>query len=138
MNYIIADDSRTMRRVIYNSVKILPGDLKANEIMEAANGREAINCLKECGTLENTILLLDINMPKMGGMEALTQIRSVEEYNCIPIVMCTSEAERGTVLTAIKKGANQYIVKPFNQETLRKKLQGLYVEFFQHRQSLQS
>ncbi len=117
MKFLIVDDSSTMRRIICNSVKTL-GDV---EIVEAGDGVEGLAAFEK--NPDCTMILTDWNMPNMNGLAFLTKVR--ETNKDIPIVMITTEAEKQNVVTAIKAGANNYIVKPFTPDVLKEKISPL-------------
>ena len=114
MKILVVDDSSTMRRIISNILKSVGYD----QLVEAADGVEALNQLK--GNPDVGLILTDWNMPNMNGLDFLTKVR--EENKTLPIVMITTEAEKTAVITAIKAGANNYIVKPFTPEIVKEKL----------------
>jgi len=68
------------------------------------------------------LILLDINMPNMNGMELLRAIRATDRFKDIKVIMCTSESEKQKIVDAMKAGANNYIVKPFTPKVLSTKL----------------
>jgi two-component system chemotaxis response regulator CheY len=73
------------------------------DVVEAGNGKEALERIKENGDFD--FVLLDINMPEMNGMETLAAIRANPDTVKLPVIMCTSVAEKGQVMEAIKAGA---------------------------------
>jgi two-component system chemotaxis response regulator CheY len=113
MRALLVDDSGTMRRIL----KTMLTPLGFESVTEAADGAEAV---KNCRTLEYDLILMDWNMPNLTGIEALKQIRAAGSK--APVIMVTTEAEQARVLDALKAGANNYIVKPFNQVTIEKKV----------------
>jgi len=90
----------------------------ANEVDVAEDGEEALDYLYKRGKFidrENsnpTVILLDIKMPKMNGIEVLKHIRSVPEFKMIPVIMVTSSHEERDLVESYKLGANSYVVKP--------------------------
>lgn len=117
LKFLVVDDSSTMRRIICNSVKTI-GDC---EIVEAGDGIEGLAALEK--NPDVTLILTDWNMPNMNGLTFLTKVR--ETNKDVPIVMVTTEAEKQNVVTAIKAGANNYIVKPFTPDVLKEKISPL-------------
>ena len=71
------------------------------------------------------IILTDWNMPNMNGLELVKKVRSEGTHQKTPIIMITTEGGKGEVITALKAGVNNYIVKPFNAEVLKEKLDGV-------------
>lgn len=113
MKVLLVDDSRTIRNIQKNVL----AQLGHTDIVEAGDGFEALAVLaKETPDL----MLVDWNMPNMDG---ITLVRKVRETNKkIPIIMCTTEAQKDRVIEAIKAGVNNYVVKPFNVESLAEKI----------------
>jgi two-component system chemotaxis response regulator CheY len=115
--FLIVDDSVTMRRIIKNTLQ----KLGFKNFLEAGNGAEALDVLGK--SKDNVdLILLDWNMPEMDGLEFLKVIKSSDEYKEIPILMVTTEAAKEDILTALKHGVNNYVVKPFTPETLQTKV----------------
>ena len=86
----------------------------ANPIQTARDGEEALAFLErwEAGESQPAVILLDLKLPKVGGLEVLHKIKSDPQFASIPIVVLTSSAEHVDVSTAYEYGANSYIVKP--------------------------
>ena len=119
MRILIVDDSSTMRRIIVNVLTQL--GISSDFIHEAQDGLFALGKVK---TNSYDLILTDWNMPNMNGLELVKTIRSVDKK--VPIVMITTEGGKGEVITALKAGVNNYIVKPFNAEILKEKLDGVF------------
>jgi CheY-like chemotaxis protein len=91
----------------------------ANEIIVAEDGEEALDFLYKRGKFVNEIgnpavILLDIKMPKVNGIEVLRQIRANPEFKLIPVIMVTSSREEKDLVESYKLGANSYVVKPID------------------------
>jgi two-component system chemotaxis response regulator CheY len=106
------DDSRIMRKMISGAVASL-----GYEFLEAPSGDEALTVLRDHGD-DVKLILLDINMPGMNGLETLEAIKADPTLSRIPVVMVTTEACRSMVIGAVKAGAANYVTKPFTQEEL--------------------
>ncbi len=115
MKALIVDDSQIMRRIIVSVLK----KAGVNDIAEVSNGQEALDALAQ--DKEIALVLLDWNMPVMTGIETLKHIRTTNKQ--LPIVMVTTESEKEKVVEAIKAGANDYMLKPFNPQDVLDKLQ---------------
>lgn len=113
MKIMLVDDSRTIRNIQKN---VLAG-LGYKDVVEASNGNEA---LAQLDTAKPDMVLIDWNMPAMDGITLVRKIREIDKV--LPLVMCTTEAEKSRVLEAVKAGVNNYIVKPFTAETLAEKI----------------
>ena len=111
---LTVDDSKTVRIIVRKAFK--PFDC---EILEAANGVEG---LAMASKERPDIILLDITMPVMDGVEMLTKIKSDPELKGIPIIMLTAEGGRDNVLKIAKIGVRDYIVKPFKEDLLIEKV----------------
>lgn len=118
MKVLLADDSTTMRKIERRTL----ASMGIEDVVEASNGLEALQKLKE---LEYAVdlVIFDINMPEMDGLEALKQLRKTPEAAKIPVMMCTSVAEKDQIIKAIKSGANNYVVKPFKPDDLKEKIE---------------
>ena len=114
MKALIVDDSQIMRRIIVSVLK----KAGVNDIAEVANGQEALDALK--ADKDIGLVLLDWNMPVMTGIETLKHIRTTNKQ--LPVVMVTTESEKERVVEAIKAGANDYMLKPFNPDDVLEKL----------------
>jgi two-component system chemotaxis response regulator CheY len=118
LKIMTVDDSNTIRRVFKNTLpKIFIDKI---EIVEAEDGQEALDVLAQ--NTDTQIIFLDVNMPVMKGDEFLEKMRTMPEYNDIRVIMATTEAEKRTVMKIMKLGANGYIIKPFNYDTVVKAL----------------
>ena len=113
MKVMLVDASRTIRSIQKNVL----AQLGHSDVMEAGDGQEALNLL----TQETPdLVLIAWNMPNMDG---ITLVRKIRETNkTIPLIMCTTEAQKDRVIEAVKAGVNNYVVKPFNVESLAEKI----------------
>lgn len=104
------DDSKTIRLIISRAFK--PYDC---QVLEASNGLEGM----AVATREKPdVIILDVTMPIMDGMEMLSMLRASHELRAIPVVMLTAEAGRETVLRIAKMGVRDYLIKPFKEEQI--------------------
>ncbi|MFZ5831537.1 MAG: response regulator [Planctomycetota bacterium] len=111
---LVADDSSTMRKIILRSLQAVG----VTDAVEAQDGNEAVSMFKPG---EFDLVLTDWNMPGKTGLEVIGEIR--KQDGKVPIIMVTTEAEKGRVMQAIQAGVSDYLVKPFTADTLREKLQ---------------
>ncbi len=118
MKVLLVDDSATMRKI----QKRLLAQVGVETIIEAGNGKEAITMLEDCN-YQVDLVLCDMNMPEMNGIETLTAIKA--SHKEVPVVMCTSVAEKSAVMEAIKLGASNYLVKPFAQDAFIAKIKAV-------------
>ena len=115
INILIVDDYKTMLRIIRG----LLTQIGFNNVDEAANGAEAMNKLKE---KKYDLIISDWNMEPMTGLELLQNVRADEKTKSTPFIMVTAESKTENVIAAKQAGVSNYIVKPFNAETLKAKL----------------
>lgn len=117
-NVLIVDDSSTMRKIVTRSLR--QAGFALDEIYEAGDGIEGLNAL---GANKVDLILSDINMPNMDGLEFVKAVRA--NGNATPIVMITTEGGEEIIAEAISSGASDSIKKPFTPDQLQEKLGGL-------------
>lgn len=115
---LVVDDSSTIRKIIEHSLRRT--DLEIGEIMEAGNGREALHLVQR---VSFGLILTDIDMPVMDGLELLEALAYVRSAENTPVVMITRHTSEAGVLRAMQAGARAYIRKPFTIEELWEKIQ---------------
>ena len=111
---LIVDDSSVMRKIVERSLRQAGLDLE--KVVEAGNGAEALGVLRDNPV---DLILCDINMPVMDGLEFVRQIGTVESAKGIPIVMITTEGSETHVVQALSAGARGYIRKPFTPDQVK-------------------
>ena len=116
MKALVVDDSRAMRSILTRLLRKAGVD----HIAEAADGCEAIACLDDDDLPD--IALVDWNMPNMNGLELVGALRGRPEWRRITILMVTTESEQGQIVRALAAGAHEYLIKPFEEESLFDKL----------------
>jgi two-component system chemotaxis response regulator CheY len=119
LNVLIVDDMHTMRHIMKNVLK----QLGFTHIFEAENGQEAFAQI-EPHKIE--LIISDWNMPVMSGLDFLKKVRSTPATKHVPFLMVTAEGEKDHVSAAIREGVNNYIVKPFTAELVKKKLEMIF------------
>ena len=115
MRALIIDDSKAMRSILGRMLRGLDF-----EVLEAANGREALDRLHGLGKID--IALVDWNMPEMNGFEFVRAVRAQHSYDGVLLMMVTTETEMESVVRALAAGANEYVMKPFTREVILEKL----------------
>ena len=115
MRALVVDDSRFIRSYLHSLFAE-----HGVECMEAADGRQGLACLRDSGPF--TVALVDWNMPVMTGFELLQAVRADHELDATKIVMVTTEAENDHIEAALLAGADEYLVKPFDEAGLFDKL----------------
>jgi len=121
MRILVVDDFASMRKIIKGLLK----QIGFKNIEEADDGSTALEKLK---VGEFGLIICDWNMPKVPGIEVLKAVRNDPQLKDLPFLMVTAEAKKDNVMEAVKAGVNQYIVKPFTAETLRKKIEKIFDE----------
>ena len=116
MNVLIVDDYKTMLRIIRNLLK----QIDFNNVDEANDGGEALSKLRS-GNFG--LVISDWNMAPMTGLQLLQEVRADAKLKATPFIMITAESKTENVIAAKQAGVSNYIVKPFNAETLREKIE---------------
>ncbi|MGH9495298.1 MAG: response regulator [Candidatus Sulfotelmatobacter sp.] len=111
---LIVDDSSVMRKIVERSLR--QADIKLAEVIEAGNGMEALAALNE---KKVDLILCDINMPVMDGLEFVKALPNVANAKGVPVVMITTEGSEGHVVQALSAGARGYIRKPFTPDQVK-------------------
>lgn len=120
LDVLIVDDSAAIRKILQRVLR--QTEIPIGEVYEAGDGVEALEKMRQKSI---GLVLSDINMPNMDGLEFLTKVRAEPEWQRIPIVMVSTEGTHAKVLEAVEKGASGYVRKPFTAEQIKEKLAGL-------------
>ncbi len=121
MKVLVVDDSKSIREIQRRYLSKM-----GHSVVEAANGEEALKVLEENPDVK--LVLLDWHMPVMNGYEFLKNIRAQDKWNHVKVMMVTTENQEKSVIDAIVAGANEYLMKPFDQEMLESKIRWLMEE----------
>ena len=111
---LIDDDSSVMRKIVERSLR--QAGVELDKVLEASNGAEALLALQN-DTVD--LILCDINMPVMDGLEFIKQLPQVANAKDVPVVMITTEGSESHVVQALSFGARGYIRKPFTSEQVK-------------------
>ncbi len=114
---LIVDDSSVMRKIVERSLR--QAGLESLVVVEAGSGIEALQILK---SKEVDLILSDINMPSMDGLEFVRQLHSQQLAPEVPVVMITTESSEEHVKQAIEAGAKGYIRKPFTADQVKQRV----------------
>lgn len=120
VDVLIVDDSAAIRKIlqrVLNQAKIPLGN-----VYEASDGREALASLE---AQQVGLVLSDINMPNMDGIEFLRAVKTSGKWDDLPIVMITTEGSKAKVMEAVELGAAGYVRKPFTAAQIKEKLKGI-------------
>jgi two-component system chemotaxis response regulator CheY len=121
MPVLVVDDYNTMIRIIRNLLK----QLGFEDVDDAADGSAALAKMKE---KKYGLVISDWNMEPMTGYELLKEVRADSSLSKTPFIMVTAESKTENVIAAKKAGVNNYIVKPFNAQTLKTKIEAVFAE----------
>jgi two-component system chemotaxis response regulator CheY len=120
LDVLIVDDSAAIRKILQRVLR--QTDLNLGEIKEAGDGTEAVEILKD---RTFGLILSDINMPQMDGLQLLARIKEMEHLKSVPVIMITTEGGQGKVMEAVQLGATGYVRKPFTADQIKEKLAGI-------------
>jgi two-component system chemotaxis response regulator CheY len=121
MPILVVDDYGTMIRIIRNLLK----QIGFEDVDDAADGSAALGRLRD---KRYSLVISDWNMAPMTGYELLKEIRQDPGLARTPFIMVTAESKTENVIAAKKAGVNNYIVKPFNAQTLKSKIEAVFGE----------
>jgi two-component system chemotaxis response regulator CheY len=119
-NILIVDDSAAIRKILQRVLK--QSELPLGNLYEAGDGVQALDTLK---TNSVDLVLSDINMPNMDGLQLLAQIKANPQWQAIQVVMITTEGSQARVMEAVELGAVGYLRKPFTADQVKEKLLSL-------------
>lgn len=125
---LVVDDMLTMRKIVSKGLK----DLGMTNIQEASDGNDAWPLIQDAYQKGEPfqLVLSDWNMPVLSGLEFLKRCRSDDRFKQLPFILVTAESEKTQVMEAVQLGVSHYIVKPFNQETLKERLESTFKKHF--------
>ena len=123
LDILVVDDSAAIRKILLRVLS--QTDLPIGQVHEAGDGVEALTKLE--GTKVG-LILSDINMPNMDGLQLLTRLRANPEWKQLPVIMITTEGSQAKVLEAVQLGARGYVRKPFTAEQIKEKVLGCFHE----------
>lgn len=121
MDVLIVDDSAAIRKILKRVLE--QTELPFDQMHEAGDGIEALECLRHNRV---QLILSDINMPNMDGLQFLSRVRDNPLWSDVPVVMITTEGSQAKVIEALQLGAVGYIRKPFAAEQVKDKLDELF------------
>ena len=120
LDVLIVDDSAAIRKILQRVLR--QTEIPIGTVYEAGDGVEALETMRR-----QTIglVLSDINMQNMDGLEFLTKMRAEQVWHAIPVLIVSTEGTQAKVLEAVERGASGYVRKPFTAEQIKEKLVGL-------------
>jgi two-component system chemotaxis response regulator CheY len=120
LDVLIVDNSAAIRKILHRV--LVQAELPLGRVLEANDGQDA---LKALGTNSVGLILSDINMPNMDGIEMLGKLKSSDEFRAVPIIMVTAEDSQDKVMEALDLGAAGYLRKPVTPDQIKAKIEGL-------------
>lgn len=117
---LVVDDSAAIRKILHRVLR--QTGMAIHTIHEAGDGQQALDVLKSNPV---HLVLTDINMPKMDGLQLLAALKAEAQWKNIPVVMITTEGGEAKVAEAVRLGAAGYVRKPFTADQIKEKLVGL-------------
>ena len=120
VDILIVDDSAAIRKILQRV--LLQTEVPIGRVLEAGDGVEALTTLKNNKV---GLILSDINMPNMDGLQLLSELKANAEHKNVPVLMITTEGAQAKVLEAVSLGAVGYVRKPFTADQIKEKLVGL-------------
>lgn len=123
LKVLIVDDSSVMRKIIERALR--QSGLNLGDVIEAGNGAEGLAEAKKGGL---DLILSDINMPVMDGLEFLKKLAGIEGAKNVPVVMITTEGSEARVVEALSAGAKGYLRKPFTPEQMKDRITPLLTD----------
>jgi two-component system chemotaxis response regulator CheY len=120
VDIMIVDDSAAIRKILQRV--LFQAEVPVGKIFEANDGAEALEVLKQNRV---GLILSDINMPNMDGLQLLGLLKGSSDHRDVPVVMITTEGSQAKVMEAVNLGAVGYVRKPFTAEQIKEKLVGL-------------
>jgi two-component system chemotaxis response regulator CheY len=121
VDVLIVDDSAAIRKILQRVLK--QAEVPLGKIFEAGDGMEALEMLKSESV---NLILSDINMPNMDGLQLLGHVKADSRLARVPVIMITTEGGQAKVMEAVQLGAAGYVRKPFTADQIKEKLVGLY------------
>src|SRR5271156_6541551 len=117
LDVLIVDDSAAIRKILHRV--LVQAEVPLGKVHEASDGNEALEKLK---TDKVGLILSDINMPNMDGIEFLSKLKADDAFKSVPVLMVTAEGSQAKVMQALELGAAGYVKKPFTADQIKEKL----------------
>jgi len=121
VDVLIVDDSAAIRKILQRMLG--QAGFSLGKVLEAGDGVEALEKMKNETV---NLVLSDINMPNMDGIQLLSELKANPEFKHVPVIMITTEGGEAKVMEAVQLGAAGYVRKPFTADQIKEKLSGLF------------
>ena len=121
---LVVDDMATMRKIIIKMLK----KKGCENIVQAEDGQQAWDALDAAANANDPIMFVmsDWNMPNVSGLSLLKKMKADDRFKATPFLMVTAEGDKDSVMTAVKAGISNFVVKPFSIETLNTKIDKIF------------
>jgi two-component system chemotaxis response regulator CheY len=120
VDVLIVDDSAAIRKIL--QLVLAQTNLPLGKVLEAADGREALEAMKQQPV---GLILSDINMPNMDGLQLLRELKANDQWKNVPVLMISTEGSHAKVREAVQLGALGFVRKPFTAGQIKEKLAGM-------------
>ena len=120
VDVLIVDDSAAIRKILQRV--LTQTNLPLGKVLEAADGHEALEAMKQ---QKVGLIFSDINMPKMDGLQLLSELQANAQWKDVPVLMISTEGSQAKVMEAVQLGARGFVRKPFTADQIKEKLAGM-------------
>jgi two-component system chemotaxis response regulator CheY len=121
LDVLIVDDSAAIRKILQRV--LTQTNLPLGKMVEAGDGREALEAMKQG---KFGLILSDINMPNMDGMQLLSELKANDQWKGVPVLMISTEGNQTKVMEAVQLGARGFVRKPFTADQIKEKLASIF------------
>ncbi|MBZ5591187.1 MAG: response regulator [Acidobacteriia bacterium] len=121
LDVLIVDDSAAIRKILQRV--LAQTNLPLGKVSEAGDGREALDAMKQAKV---DLILSDINMPNMDGLQFLSELKSNDQWKGIPVLVISTEGSQAKVMEAVQLGARGFVRKPFTPDQIKEKLASIF------------
>jgi len=121
LDVLIVDDSAAIRKILQRV--LTQTNLPLGKMVEAGDGREALEAMKQG---KFGLILSDINMPNMDGMQLLSELKANDQWKAVPVLMISTEGNQTKVMEAVQLGARGFVRKPFTADQIKEKLASIF------------
>ncbi len=121
LDVLIVDDSAAIRKILQRV--LTQTNLPLGKVVEASDGREALEAMKQ---EKIGLILSDINMPNMDGLQLLGELKANDQWKSVPVLMISTEGSQTKVMEAVQLGARGFVRKPFTADQIKEKLASIF------------
>jgi two-component system chemotaxis response regulator CheY len=121
LDVLIVDDSAAIRKILQRV--LTQTNLPLGKVLEAGDGREALDAMAQSKV---DLILSDINMPNMDGLQFLGELKANDQWKGIPVLMISTEGSQAKVMEAVQLGARGFVRKPFTPDQIKEKLASIF------------